>query len=300
MRESYNRDSVINTGAVKVPAQCRQQSSRRTLTRVISVTSGKGGTGKTTTATNLAISLARKGNRVLVLDADFSLANVHVLLGMQPLHTLEDVFEQKVCLEEVIIEGPGGISVIPATSGVVNLTSLSAGQRLLLMDAIEDLTYEYDYLLIDTAAGIGSEVQYFNLAAHEIICVVTAEPTSLTDAYALIKLLSERDKEKKVRILLNNVSGERVARETFLRLAGAVERFLHRDVEYMGYVPADMSVNHAICQQKALVEMYPGSAAGRAFEAMAGELASSWYEPRVKGGMQFFFRQLLEAGCYGA
>ena len=298
MKESYNRDSVINTRIVSTPVGQRQRG--RNFTRVISVTSGKGGTGKTTTVTNLAISLASRGNKVLVLDADFSLANIHVLLGVQPLHSLRDVIEQKVCLEEVIIQGPKGVSIIPATSGSEDLISLSAGQRLLLMDAIEDLTVQYDYLLIDTAAGIGTEVQHFNLAAHEIICVVTAEPTSLTDSYALIKLLSNRDRAKNIRILMNNVSGERVAKETYARLANAVERFLHRDMQYLGYIPSDMSVNHAICQQKALVELYPGSAAGRAFDGLAGILEDSAAQPRVQGGMQFFFRQLLEADCYGA
>lgn len=281
----------MNTGKFK--------HAPRAVTKVMSFTSGKGGVGKTSTVVNTAIALARMGRSVLVLDADLGLANVDVLLGIEPKHTIFDVLQGRCTLEEVMIDGPAGISIIPASSGVEHMAGLSAQERASLMEAIEGLAYDFDYLLIDTSAGIGADVMHFNCASEEIICIVNPEPTSLTDAYALIKVLSSTYGERSINVVVNNVRaegklGEREAQKVFERLAQAVERFLQIELRYLGFVPSDSSVVEAIRQQKALMELYPSSPAGLATAALARRIEQEFSEYRVKGGMQFFFQQLLE------
>lgn len=276
----------------------------RDITRVISFTSGKGGVGKTHSVVNTAIALAREGKSVLILDADLGLANIDVMLGIEPRATIYDVIRGERTLEEVIVEGPEGISIIPAASGVESICSLTTAQRMLLMSAIERVAYRFDYLLIDTGAGIGADVMYFNCASREIVCVVTPEPTSLTDAYAMIKVLSTRYGEKSVSILVNNVRSttKPVAVEAemvFRRLSAAVERFLHIELKYLGFVPADSSALEAIRSQKALLEVYPSSPAGLAFASLARKIDAEFQDFRLKGGMQFFFQQLLEMSSHG-
>lgn len=270
------------------------------LTRVISFTSGKGGVGKTNLVVNLGVALAEKGHSVLLLDADLGLANIDVLLGIQPKHTLHEVLGGKKGLTEVMISGPAGISVIPAASGVEVLRGLTAQQRLLLLEAVENLAYSFDYMLIDTGAGIGEDVMYFNSAATEIVCCITNEPTSLTDAYALIKVLSGSYREKSLAIVVNEVSSEQEARQTYARLARSVARFLQIELRYLGWVPSDPAVPEAVREQRALVQLYPSSIAARAMTHLAEAIDGEFWKFRIKGGMQFFFKQLLELNAYGS
>ncbi len=274
------------------------------VTRVMSFTSGKGGVGKTCSVVNCAIALAREGKSVLILDADLGLANVDVMLGLEPHSTIYDVIRGEKRLEEVIVPGPEGISIIPATSGVQAICSLDAEQRIHLMEEIERVAHQYDYLLIDTSAGIGTDVMYFNCASREIVCVVTPEPTSLTDAYAMIKILSTQYGEKSVSVLVNNVragtvTAENEAARVFNRLSKAVERFLHIELKYLGFVPSDVSVVEAIRSQRALMDLYPSSPSGLAYASLARKIDSEFRDLRVKGGMQFFFQQLLEMSSHG-
>jgi flagellar biosynthesis protein FlhG len=269
------------------------------VTRVMSFTSGKGGVGKTNTVVNTAIALSRAGRSVLVLDADLGLANVDVLLGIEPRRTIYDVLEGRCNIEEVMVDGPSGISIIPAASGVEQICALTPTQRARLMEAIEGLAYDFDYLLIDTSAGIGPDVLHFNCASGEIICIVNPEPTSLTDAYALIKVLSSTYGERSFSVLVNNVRSEGIpveieAKKVFTRLSRAVERFLQVELKYLGCIPADTAVVEAIRNQRALMEMFPSSPAGRATVAFAKRIDAEFQDFRLKGGMQFFFQQLLE------
>lgn len=280
--------------------QTRNKPAMKHLTRVISFTSGKGGVGKTNLVVNLGIALAQKGHTVLMLDADLGLANIDVLLGVQPKHTLHEVLSGKKELSEVMVAGPSGISIIPAASGVDVLRGLSSEQRLMLLDSVENIAFSFDYLLIDTGAGIGGDVMYFNSAATEIVCTITNEPTSLTDAYALIKVLSSNYGEKSISIIVNQVASDAEAKAVFGRLARSVTRFLQVELRYLGWVPADAAVVAAVREQKALLELYPSSPAARACVHVADRLDGDFWKFRVKGGMQFFFKQLLELDLYGA
>lgn len=266
------------------------------ITRVISFTSGKGGVGKTQTVVNTAIALARLGKSVLILDADLGLANVNVLLGLHPRHTLYDVFCGKKSLREIILTGPEGISIIPAASGVESICDLNAEQKLMLLSGIEEIAHSYDYLLLDTRAGISGDVMYFNTASSEIVCVINNEPTSLTDAYAVIKVLATNYGEKKISVIANNVNDDRDGQQAFTRLAGAVNRFLHVELKYLGSIPRDGAVTQAVRSQKPVLELFPSTNASRAIERIGKRLDEEFLEHRVKGGMQFFFEQILSVG----
>lgn len=265
------------------------------ITRVISFTSGKGGVGKTNTVLNTAISLAQMGRSVLVLDADLGLANINIMLGIKPQHTIEDLLKGTRALEEIIISGPEGISIIPGASGVESLCDLSVDEKLLLMEAVESLITPYDYLLIDTRAGVSQDVMYFNSAAAEVICIINDEPTSLTDAYALIKILAQNYGEREICIIANDVSTEVEGLKAFKKLYRSVDRFLHVQLRYLGSIPTSDIVNEAIISQTALMQCFPSSEAARAIRGISARIDEDFINTRIKGGMQFFFRQLLEA-----
>jgi flagellar biosynthesis protein FlhG len=277
----------------------KRRRPARGVTRVMSFTSGKGGVGKTNSVVNFAVALGRLGRKVLILDADLGLANIDVLLGIKAQYTLYDVLEGSKLLEEIILDGPDNVSIIPSVSGVQSICSLSGHQRLALIQAIEGAAYDFDYLLIDTQAGIGSEVMYFNSASSEVVCVINAEPTSLTDAYALIKVLSREYGEKSITVLANNVTDEAAGRGAFNRLCRSAQRFLQVELKYLGCVPTDPAVRAAVTEQRALLEVFPSSPAALAFGSLARSLDQDFHELRVKGGMQFFFKQLLEVSAYG-
>lgn len=270
------------------------------LTRVMSITSGKGGVGKTHCSINLAIALARLGKNVLVLDADLGLANVDVMLGLKPQGTLHDVILGSKTLSEIILDGPEGIAVIPSSSGIQSLCTLSAAERVFLLQEIERVAADFDYLLIDTSAGISTEVMYFNSASAEVVCVITGEPTSLTDAYATIKVLGQQYGEKNIAIIANNVPNAEEGLKSFNRLARSVQRFLQVELSYLGAIPTDASVGHAVQEQRAVIDMFPSSRAAVAVAGIARRIDAEFHDLRVKGGMQFFFRQLMELSTSGS
>lgn len=274
-------------------------SSNQGVTRVISFTSGKGGVGKTHTVVNTAISLAAQGFSVLVLDADLGLANVDVLLGVQPKGTLHEVLKGKCSLDDILLQAPGGITIIPAASGIEEIQSLQSHEKMLLLAEVERIANKFDFLLIDTPAGIGSDVMYFNSAAAEIVCVITGEPTSLTDSYALIKVLSSTYGEKVFSVVVNDVSTEADAKVAFNTLSNAVTKFLQVETRYIGWIPSDETVRQCIMDRRPLAAEFPSTKAARGISDMAARLVDNARKNRVKGGMQFFFRQLLELSTYG-
>lgn len=275
------------------------QRMNQGVTRVLSFTSGKGGVGKTHSVTNVAVALANQGLSVLLLDADMGLANVDVLLGLQAKGTLHDVLKGNMSLDDILLTGPGGITIIPAASGVEEIQALRPEEKMFLLEEIERVAHRFDYLLIDTPAGIGSDVMYFNSAAAEVVCIITGEPTSLTDTYALIKVLSTTYGEKRFSVVVNNVASEKEASAAFTKLSRAVERFLQVDVRSLGWIPADPTVRDCVMQQRPIAAEFPSSPAGLALAAVARRIDDELPRRQAKGGMQFFFRQLLEMNSYG-
>lgn len=226
---------------------------------VISITSGKGGVGKTNIAANLAYVLAKMKKRTLIFDADCGLANIDLILGLTPAYNLYHVLKGEKTLRETIIDGPGGIKILPASSGIQEMATLSMEQKLLLQDEFKALQSPPDFLLIDTSAGITENVMYFNLVATQTIVVVTPEPTSLTDAYALIKILFRQHAKKRFSLLVNMVKSQDEAKEVYLRLAQATNHFLNLAIEHMGHVLYDENMPKAVKQQRLLAEIHPAS-----------------------------------------
>jgi flagellar biosynthesis protein FlhG len=261
--------------------------------RVVAVTSGKGGVGKTNVTANLAVALAHLGRRVMVLDADLGLGNLDVLLGLTPRYSLADVLTGQRRLRDVLVSGPGGITVLPAGSGFQSLTALTDPQLRELQSEMDDLQEQTDVLLIDTGAGIGRNVTSFATMAQDIIVVVAPEPTSLTDAYALMKVLSTQHSERRFRLLVSMTRTPTDGRDVYRKLSLVAERFLHISIDFLGSIPYDHRLVEAVCQQRPLVELYPQSKAAQAFLGLAHDIADWPLPESPKGGLQFFWKSLL-------
>jgi flagellar biosynthesis protein FlhG len=259
-----------------------RQPLRRT--RVIAVASGKGGVGKTSLTVNLAIALAREGKRAVVLDGDLGLANVDVLLGVQPRYTLEHVVSGQRSLGEVMVSAPGGIWVVPGASGLEALADMSDEQRQYLISCLAELDGRVDVLLIDTAAGVSREVSAFLEAAPEVIVVTTPEPTAITDAYALIKVASseerrERDGGPLFRLIVNQANDVGEAVGVARKLQAVARQFLNVELDSLGHVPADRSVPRSTRGQVPLLVAYPSSPAALRVVDLARRLTSAAAQP---------------------
>ncbi|GGH94420.1 flagellar synthesis regulator FleN [Pseudomonas fluvialis] len=268
--------------------------------QVIAVTGGKGGVGKTNVSVNLSLALADLGRRVMLLDADLGLANVDVLLGLTPKRTLADVINGECDLKDVLIQGPGGIRIVPAASGTQSMVQLSPMQHAGLIQAFSEIGDNVDVLVVDTAAGIGDGVVSFVRAAQEVIVVVCDEPTSITDAYALIKLLNRDYGMNRFRVLANMAHSPQEGRNLFAKLTKVTDRFLD-DValQYLGAVPYDESVRKAVQKQRAVYEAFPRSKCSLAFKAIAQKV-DSWPLPaNPRGHLEFFVERLVQPSTAG-
>lgn len=277
------------------PSQAGTKSAPGRMPRVICVTSGKGGVGKTNLTANMAYSLSRMGQKVLVLDADLNLANVDVLLGLTPKYNLHHVFLGERTLSDVMIKGPGGMLILPGSSGIMELASLTENQKLYFLAEMEDFGRDIDILLIDTAAGINENVIYFNLAAQERIIVMTPEPTSMTDAYALIKVLSSRHDVKRFGILANMVSSEKEALAVFRQLSLVCDQFLNTlSLDFIGHIPYDKSLTKAVRSQRLVMDLFPEAAASKMLAKITQGLMDQAPEFIQDGNIKFFWQRLFD------
>lgn len=265
-------------------------------TTVYAVTSGKGGVGKTAVTANLAYSLALCGKKVLILDADLGLANIDVVFGLTPRYNLNHFFSDEQSLESIMVSGPLGLKILPAGSGIQNFIKLDADLKMRLLQGLDSLQTQFDYVLIDTEAGISDNVTYFNTAAHEILVVTTPEPTAITDAYALMKLLSTKFHEKKFNLVVNQIQNEDDALDVYKKLTLVSNRYLDISIDYLGSVPYDRQMVDAIRKQRVYSELQPGSRLANSFSRLAGRIcAEPSYRPD-KGNVQFFWKRLLNFG----
>lgn len=268
--------------------------------RVIAVTGGKGGVGKTNVSLNMAIALANMDKEVMLMDADLGLANIDVLLGLHPKYNLQHVIRGERTLEEVIVEGPSGIKVIPASSGIKDMSELSPNQHAGLVRAFSEINHKLDVLIIDTAAGISDSVVTFTRASQEVIVVVCDEPASITDAYAMIKLLNREHGLFRFRVLANMTQSAQQGRDVYEKIVKVTDRFLDVAMDYIGCIPRDEYLVKAIRKQRAVVEAYPRSKASIAFKTLA-EKTTKWPVPKTAGGhLEFFVERLIQGNNYNA
>ena len=287
--------SIQGSPRMNVPTPHRQPRP----TRVIAVTSGKGGVGKSTVSINLAIAMAQAGSRVTLLDADLGLANIDVLLGMTPTRNLADVLSGECSLNDILMQGPGGVRIVPGASGVQRMADLGEAERIGLMRAFSDLEGDMDVMIVDTAAGIAANTLQFCEASQEVLVVVCNNPASITDAYATIKILNQRTRRTRFRVLVNMIQTEAEGREIYRRLLIATDRFLEVALDYAGAIPFDRCVTQAVRRRASVVTSYPASPAGVAFARLAAT-AQSWPRPQAPSGQfEFFLERIIQAEVMG-
>ena len=271
-----------------------QNRKKKSNTRVIAVTSGKGGVGKTNIVANLGFAFSNIGKKVLILDADLGLGNLDVLLGLAPKYNLSHVFMGEMNIAGVLEFGPGNMQILSAASGIQELTHLSLEQKVQILSELDRLIDDVDILLIDTAAGISSNVMDFNVSAQEIIVVVSPEPTSITDAYALMKVLSLKYSEKRCKLLVNMVSSPREGQEIFRQLDVVTNRFLDINIDYLGCVLYDEKVTMGVRRQKLVSDLYPNSPASKSLTKLARKISRSSPVHQPKGNTNFFWHHLMQ------
>lgn len=256
--------------------------------RIIAITSGKGGVGKTNVAVNLAIALARKGNKVALIDLDLGLGNVDIVLNVTTPYNLEHLILGKKTINEIKVSGPEGVTIIPGGSGFPNLTELSDQQVETFLSSFHELAQDYDFLIMDTAAGISEMVTRFVVASDEIIVVTTEEPTAITDAYALMKVISMQNKETCINFVINMAKNADEAKRIFYKIHGVVKQFLGMEIYSLGHIMADPSVGNAIMKRKAFLQMYPFCPASRSVQGIARALIKKTNRKEERPKESFF------------
>ncbi|HOP85398.1 MAG TPA: MinD/ParA family protein [Syntrophorhabdaceae bacterium] len=241
--------------------------------KIIAITSGKGGVGKSSIVTNLAYILAAKNKKTCIVDADLSLGNIDIFFGMIPKFNIKDLIEGKKSISEIMVEGPNNIKIIPATSGIVELSNLTEEQRNILMFSLQELD-GYDFLLVDTPAGISSNVVYFNSISNDIFIVVTPDPASIADSYAVIKVLCNKTGRKDFNIIVNMVKDEQEALSVYKKILSVSDQFLDVYLDFLGFIPLDANIRQATKKQKLWVEHFPETHATKALIKICNKLVS--------------------------
>lgn len=262
--------------------------------RAIAVTGGKGGVGKTNVSVNLGVAAAEMGQKVMLLDADLGLANIDVVLGLHPKYDLSHVLRGECSLQEALIEGPSGLKIIPGASGVQALAELSPAEHTGLIRAFSEVAVDTELLIVDTAAGISDTVLSFSRASHEIIVVVCDEPASITDAYAIIKLLNRDYGHQRFRILANMVRSAQEGRDLYNKMCRVTDRYLDVTLGFMGAVPYDENLRKAVKAQRPVVQAFPRSKVAQVFRNLAKKI-ETWPQPGgANGQVQFFVERLIK------
>jgi len=262
--------------------------------RVIAVTSGKGGVGKTNLSVNLGVALSQMGRRVALLDADMSLANVDILLGLSPKYNLSHVLHGEKTLEDIMLTGPAGLKVIPASSGVQQMAELSNIEQAGVIRAFSEIDQSLDVLIVDTAAGISSSVVNFARACQEIVVVVCDEPTSLTDAYAYIKLLNRDYGLNKFHIVANMVQSAQQGEQLFNKLGKVTEKYLDVTLSYTGAVPFDEYLRKSVQKQSPVLEAFPRSKSALAIRNLALKIDGWPIKIQAGGYLEFFVERMIQ------
>ena len=262
--------------------------------KIIAVSSGKGGVGKTNVSVNLAISMAKQGKEVILMDADLGLANVDVLLGLNTEYDLSHVMKGERTLEEIMVEGPSNIKVIPASTGISDMANLTPSEHVGLINAFSELSCAVDVLIIDTGAGISDSVINFCGASQDVVVVVHDEPASITDAYAFIKVMSRNHKVSRFHILANMTHDAREGQELFIKLSKATDRFLDVVLNFIGSVPYDGKLRKAIQHQRAVVEAFPYSPSSLAFKRITKQINNWPRQSQNDGQLKFFVERMIQ------
>jgi flagellar biosynthesis protein FlhG len=262
--------------------------------KVIAVSGGKGGVGKTNVSLNTSIALAQQGKKVLVLDADLGLANVDVMLGLRVQRNLSHVLSGECELDDIIIEGPAGIKIIPATSGTQTMVDLTPSEHAGLIRAFSDMQTQFDVLIVDTAAGISDMVLSFTRAAQDVLLVVCDEPTSITDCYALMKLLSRDHGVFKFKVVANMVRNPKEGQQLYGKLSKVTDRFLDVALDLVAVIPFDENIRKSVRKQQAIVEAFPDSPASQAFQNLASKICLWPVPSQASGHLEFFIEQLID------
>ncbi len=268
--------------------------------RVITITSGKGGVGKSSTAVNLAIQFRKLGYRVMIFDADFGLANIEVMFGAIPKFNLSDVIYRGKNLEDIIVEGPMGVNFISGGSGVFEMTNMSTDNLRYLTAKLSQLEAMADIIIVDTGAGISESVLQFITACNEVILITTPEPTSITDSYALLKALSRHpdyDKDNtEIKVVTNRVSGDDEGKSLFAKLSIVVNKFLRIELKHLGIIPQDTHILKSVMQQQPVSLAYENSGASKAYEVIAKRLTQNDSDKvSEKRGISFMFAKMFKS-----
>lgn len=262
-------------------------------TRTISITSGKGGVGKTTLTANLALRLSQTGNKVLIFDGDLGMANVDILYGVKAEGNIHDVLMGEKSIHEVLVEVAKDVYLIPGGSGVLEFNNLNGFQRRAMIEAVGTLPQDFDYMLIDTAPGIADNVLYLNAAAQTISVVITPDPASLADSYALIKVLHQKYKENKFAIICNNVRDESEGVGLYQRFNDVVNKFLYIGLDYWGSVPMDPVLRKATQMNRLIMRHDMTAESAKAIKNIGLQIENSNQKIITKGGLQMFWEQVV-------
>ncbi len=284
--------------AVKDRALSRKKAnmSSNNLPRVIAVTSGKGGVGKTNLVGNMAVALSRMGKRVVIIDADVGLANIDIIFNLRPEYNIRHIINAQKTLNQVMVTSEHGIKILPGGSGFADLTQLGEGEKLNLLSEFETLSDQADIIFVDTGAGISSNVLYFNSACDECIVIATREPTSITDAYAMIKVLSSDYGTRYFKLIVNMVDSEAQAKNVYASLSAALDKYLNNVVlEYTGYIPFDRKLQAAVQKRGLVMDSFPDSVAAKAIEDISLNLGNTPARSNADGSLTFFMNKVFQA-----